>query len=159
MPPAGKIRPKLEVTTPVQDLKTELNHSTDQEEASYFNSEDDAYFMQVDMTDDGVVSLEEDRPIHLEGDCDDSQLRSNPPQVKNENIKPFKCDTANNSGQQEIRKLPPAPNVRQPDQRPQQANKTILQESEILRAPNSLGGFHFPSSLVCMMQHLDRPVM
>jgi hypothetical protein len=42
--------------------------STDPEEASYFNSEDDALYMQLDMED--VSWLEEDRPIETETDYD-----------------------------------------------------------------------------------------
>lgn len=46
------------------------SHSVDADETPYFNSEDDALFMQVDM--DGIENgcAEEDRPIHPEADND-----------------------------------------------------------------------------------------
>ncbi|KAF8518349.1 RAD52 DNA repair protein [Hysterangium stoloniferum] len=44
--------------------------SIDPEEASYFNSEDDALFMQLDMEGVGSMELEEDRPVDTEADYD-----------------------------------------------------------------------------------------
>lgn len=71
-PPArnNNPNPKLVESRPAQG--TEYSHSTDKEEITYFNSEDDAYYMELDIENGGGVGLEEDRPIHSE-DYEDSR--------------------------------------------------------------------------------------
>lgn len=71
-PPVRSNNPKPAESRLAQELKTEYNHSTDKEEVTYFNSEDDAYYMELDI-ENGGVGLEEDRPIHSEVDYEDSR--------------------------------------------------------------------------------------
>lgn len=72
--------------------------SVDADEASYFNSEDDALFMQIDMEGIGFEHAEEDRLIHPDADNDGevdssvSAMQSSPAQQYKSSTRPL-CAT------------------------------------------------------------------
>lgn len=133
-PPARNNNPKSGESRSAQESKIEYNHSTDKEEVTYFNSEDDAYYMELEMENGG--GLEEDRPIHSELDYEDS--RSTIISVTNPLPQPGMNDTnkKNYQGQQE---MPPPLQLQRP-----QVNIAVKSEQTTPRASNCLGGFHFP---------------
>ncbi|GJJ14845.1 hypothetical protein Clacol_009113 [Clathrus columnatus] len=150
--------PTIRNTKHLQDSRAKHGNSTDQEDASYFNSEDDPYFMQLDMEVGGEVSLEEDRPIDPEAEYDDPhQIKlsmnrgaTSLQQGKNENTRPHPGIEKTIQAQQPglLRTPQLAPNLKQSEQPQHEINiHTVKSECQTSRTSNALGGFHFPSPM------------